>query len=532
MKAMILNKDVTATKDEFIRYDRKRGMFRRWATAVAIAGLALTSIAQADTLGLKIATVQWDAKTPTQPAVKLQDEGQNAIGAAIGLLAWPQAVQVACGIIMNKITKPDSLALGVYGYNDDNYVCTLGKVLTNMQATALPKNTPQKNGVEISFDVLSNSITDKFHNPYPVIPDPLNPVVIAMIASGNNDPVITVNFDIHVVLDVKISGTSPVLSVTSAIVAIPASGRSVSAGNFQGDVVKTVFGGVIQSSLDAYSKMDLTGMVQTALATQLGSIAALMQAPPNYLLANIWAQHNYIYIGYTPKPRSGPDLTASYVQGQLTWPAANGVQVPSCATLTVSVDDIIGPPTLLNPEPALFNQDYPHFTSTTNDPGAYWSSAQPMQMGLGNLACNYTVRASSAAAVGVSAASSKVYADPSQKSTIIQLRFQGVANYDALQTPGMGVNFTGQWSSNNVNVVRMNGLLPANAPINHGIGQLGVNPGPADTMSPAAMNPSVVNAPAATNAGVQQRAAVPVAAPVLVQPLRSGGALVAPNQAH
>lgn len=483
------------------RRNGKNSLYQRCAMAVALAGIALSPVVQAS-IGLKIATVAWNAQQPTQASVQLTPIlGNNMIGYIV-TKAWAQ-IQSGdlCDGLKATMTKANALGKGINAYPDSHWACSIGDI-TNLQAKLAGKNT-----VELSITVPGNHLADKFTQP--------------SIAGSYADPLLRFDWDMNLVIDLKVTGNAPYLTVTKATAQV--NNVKTDSGNFAGDIAVywLGIGNAVSQRIDAKT-IDFTKLANTQLTGQ----AAALQPPANYSLSGVWVQKDYVYIGYTPPLRSGEQLYSSTVQGRLTWPVSKDVKVDVCTSLTVSADNIIGPPALLNPEPAQFNQDYPRLTTTSNDAAAHWSSSIPVLSGNGKMECTYSMRAASGTQVSVSAISSKIFPDPNHNYSLVRLGFNGDANYAALPTPGNGVNFTGAWSTSNINPNVLHGVLQNKALIDHGIGQSGMGSGAVQK------NPSVVGSSAITNTSAQQRAVAPAATLPAVQQQRFGGAVVSPSLVH
>lgn len=475
-------------------------LVQRWAIAIVLVGITLSSVAQA-TIGLKIANVTWDAKQPTHPGVQLNPVlGNDMIGYIVNK-TWTQIQNVdLCDGLKAMMTKANGLADGVNAYPDSNWYCSIGSV-TNLNA-----KLSGKNAVELTFTVPGNRLEDKFTQP--------------SIAGGYADPKLVFNWDMDFVIDLKVSGSNPYLSITKATAQVK--NIITDSNNFAGDVAVywLHIGDEVNQRVTAKA-IDFTKLANSQLALQ----AAALQPPSNYVLSGVWVQNAYVYIGYTPVLVSH---VFSPIQGRVTWPVSNSVKVASCADISISAESIVGPPPLLNPEPVQFGQNYPRVTWSPENVAVNWNSMIPTLSGSGQMACVYSITIPSGVA-DVHAVSSKPYPDPAHNGSIMQLNFAGDANYAAVPVPANNINFTGAWSTSNISSAISHGLVQQKILIDHGVGQTGT--GVDIRAGAAAKSPGVIAAPAAANTGVQQNAPATGAAQPMMQKQSVSGAMALPAAA-
>ena len=478
-------------------------LVRRWAIAIVLVGVSLSSVAHA-TIGLKIATVTWDAKQPTHPGVQLNPVlGNNMIGLIVNK-TWTQ-IQTAelCSGMKAQMTKANALGHGINAYPDSNWSCSIGDI-TNLNAKLSGKNT-----VELSFNVSGNRLEDKFTQP--------------SVAGKYADPKLVFVWDMAFVIDLKVSGSSPYLSITKATAQVQ--NIKTDSNNFAGDIAVywLGIGDEVKQRVTAKA-IDFTNLTNKQLTAQ----SAALQPPGNYVLAGVWVQNDYVYIGYTPPSLGGNQIRNSTFQGRLTWPVSSYVNVASCRDISINAETIVGPPALLNPEPAKFDQNYPRFTWTPENSVVSWYSLVPTLAGGGQMACAYNMTIPNGVA-SVNAVSNKPYPDPAHNGTIMQLNFTGDGNFDAVLAPANNINFTGAWSGNNISSATSHGLVKQKTLIDHGVGQMGI--GVSLSAVAAAKSPAALAAPAVANTGVQQRILAPAAAQPIVTQQRVGGAMALPARA-
>jgi hypothetical protein len=312
--------------------------------------------------GVRALAVTYDPKAPNRQGLRELLNRPEVLRQAVNT-AWETSRAQTCDDLKNELGKGNLIAAGVTLYD---IVCNMG------EQGEFTMQSQGASGMLMQYHIRGNYL--EFTS--------TTPTALGSYA----DPRFSVQYDLHMTLQLSIAGGDRPLRVLKAVAAVQ--NAHLDSHGVVGDLVLTLGNFFTSGKLTPLAenainsaKVDLTRKV----SAQIEPANAFLKAPPGAAYAGHWIRRNTFIIAYVPLPGPLPPQTG-WASGTVRWKKDYGVsQPPSCAGITFRSTVQTGPAPLQDPDTGAIGTPP---TKTVDIPG----TLGPFGEQGGEYTCGYQVK--------------------------------------------------------------------------------------------------------------------------------------------